>query len=64
MYLMDIGHFCTRWLLQSAPLSLPEYTGPQNSKDQSAVIERYGGTTNFGSGSAIVLNPKPLDNVE
>ena len=64
IYLTNIGQFCTRWLLQSAPLSLREYTGPLNSKDQSAVIERYGGTTNFGSGSAIVLNPKPLDNVQ
>ena len=64
IYLMDIGHFCTRWLLRSAPLSLREYTGPIFSKDRSAVMERYCGSENSGSGSAIFLNPQPLDNVE
>ena len=63
MYLTDIGHFCTVWLLQSAPLSLREYTGPLNSRDQSAVIQRFRGITNIWS-PAINLTPKPLDDVE
>ena len=61
---MEIGHFCTQWLLRGAPLSLREYTSPIFSRDRLAVMERYGGTPNFGSGSTIFLNPQPLDDVE
>ena len=63
MYLTNIGQFCTRWLLQSAPLLLKEYTGPLNSRDQLAVKKRYSTIDNFCI-PAINLIPEPLDNVE
>ena len=59
MYLTNIGQFCTRWLLRSAPLSLREYTGPLHSRDQLAVKQRYSTIDNFCS-PAINLIPEPL----
>ena len=49
IFLTNIGQFCTRWLLQSAPLSLRKYTGPLNSRDQSAVMQRYSTIDNYDS---------------
>ena len=65
MYLTNIGQFCTRWLLQSAPLSLQEYTGPLHSNDQlrMAVERRYRTIDNLLV-PAINLTPAPLDSVE
>ena len=45
-------------------MSLREYTGPLFSRDRVAVEERFGGRTNIGDDSQIILNPQPLDDVE
>ena len=63
MYLRSIGQFCTRWLLQSALLSLREYTGPLPSIDQLTVERRYSIIDDLLV-PAINLTPAPLDNVD
>ena len=64
MNLTNIGQFCTQWLLQSAPLSLRQYTGPLQSKDQLAVETRYSRSIDNSSVPPISLTLAPLDNVE
>ena len=54
-----IGEFCTRWLLERAPWSLREYTGPLDSREQAAIMDRYSSNDNS---TVIQLIPAPQDN--
>ena len=58
-----IGTFCTSWLLRSAPLSLRKYTGPLDTRNQFAVMQRYS-TIDNNDNPVITLIPKPIDNSE